>query len=271
MKLSLNQPLHAKHILVTGIRDQSLYRFVKQLTDYGAEVEVIPLIEIRFLSVNFDEVTSFNPDWIFFTSKNAVKAFYKEQERLALPTLDSASARKGGISTSIYNGKAKIAVIGPSTEQTLNLYGEEADFISPKANAQAAVQAFLEHISIYPEENPKPLVLWPCGNRAYPDLALGLLSAGCTVYPLIVYETLDAHLSELEKAKIKTQKWDSVVLGSASAVQAYAALLPNEDPETVYACLGVKTKQAVIDAGLKSSCIQGENSHYDSLLEAILS
>jgi len=248
------QSLNTKQILVTGIRDQSLYSFVKKLSDSGADVESIPLIEVRFLPINADDVQAFAPDWIFFTSKNAVHAFYQPVETRSQNFLSSS----------------KIAVVGPSTAEALRSYGKKADFTSPKANAQEAVQTFLEDLSKHPNEKQKPLILWPCGNRAYPDLALGLLSAGCNVYPLVAYETLDATLSETQKEKLQTQTWDIIVFGSASAVQAYTALSLQENPKTVYACLGSKTRLAVTDAGLKGLCVQGRDSHYDSLLEAIL-
>jgi len=243
--------MNGKRILVTGIRDSFLESFIEKLSNAGAEVDSIPLISVEYTSRDELSTDMSQNEWVFFTSKNGVHAFFQ-----TFPALDA------GI---------KIAVIGPSTQQIVFTYGYVADFVSPHANAKSAAQAFLAYLeSSYPCSVKAPTILWPCGNRAYPDLAQELQAGGCSVQASVFYQTHSAFLTASQTEQLQTQVWDYVVFASASAVQAYAALSPPENPELVYACLGAKTKQAVMESGLQGSCIQGYESHYESLLEAIL-
>jgi len=244
--------MDGKRILITGIRDSSLDRLIEQLSAHGAEVDSIPLISVEYSPLDLLSLEMSQNEWVFFTSKNGVHAFFQ-----AIPALDSGT---------------KIAVIGPSTAQAVSTYGYVADFVSPQANAKASAQAFLAYLeSSYPFSVTPPRILWPCGSRAYPDLAKELQAGGCSVQASVVYQTHSAVLSASQTALLQAQAWDYVVFGSASAVQAYAALSPFDSPETLYACLGHKIQQAIIGSGLQGRCIQGQESHYDSLLKVILS
>jgi uroporphyrinogen-III synthase len=252
MQNPLNKGIAGKRILLTGIRDASLESLIERLSFLNAEVTCIPLISVAYGSSNELSLAVLQSDWVFFTSKNGVHAFFQ-----ALPALDSS---------------VKVAVIGSSTAQIVSTYGYTADFVSAEANAIAAAQSFLAYLeSTYPYSVTSPGILWPCGNRAYPDLAQELEAGGCSVQVLVLYQTHAAVLSDVQKKQLSTQQWDVVVFGSASALHVYAALSPLESPETIYACLGKKTKQAVIDSGLQGRCIQGQESHYGSLLDVIVS
>jgi uroporphyrinogen-III synthase len=214
----------------------------QRLGDWGARVSAIPLVTIA--AVPF-QVPGGEFDWLFFTSKNAVRAFFDR-----LPG-DSPLRM------------LSVAVVGPATAKALPPYGVEASFVSPRFDAEGVAQAFIQGYACQGLR-----ILWPCGNLASQDLPEILSRAGAHVTPLVVYETtLRQALSESERLRLQAPA-DLLVFTSPSAVTAYCQLMSTEDAKPAIACLGPKTRQAAM-ALFGRVDVQAEPSTLEALAEAI--
>lgn len=253
MQPDLNGPLVGKHIVVTRPQEDAPVEaesFESRLSAWGARVSRIPLVEVGLMLVTWQPDRSY--DWIFFTSKNAVRAFYQS----ALPASPVLK-------------DAQIAVVGPATAEVVASHGGRVDFVSPQYNAESAAQAFCQTI-----EAGGLSVLWPCGNLANQRLLQMLTHAGAAVMPLTVYETrLRDALSLTELACFETSV-DLLVFTSPSAVEAFAGLqqalaqVRASTANALISCLGPKTVQTAIQR-LGRSEIQPESSTLEALAQAI--
>jgi uroporphyrinogen-III synthase len=243
-----DRPLAGKHVIVTrpaefGVPD-SPGTFEQRLCDWGARVSAIPLVAIEAAPFRMpDDGEEF--DWLFFTSKNAVRAFFGK--------LPGGSPLR----------RLPIAVVGPATAKALSSYGVEASFVSPRFDAEGAAQAFIKAYAA-----PGLRILWPCGNLAHQDLVEILAGAGAQVMPLAVYQTaLCRALSESERLLLQAPA-DLLVFTSPSAVSAYRQLIPEQDIMPAIACLGPKTRQAAMVL-LGRVDVQAEPSTLEDLADAI--
>lgn len=212
-----SSPLAGKRLLLTRPDDLNNASFVAALTELGATVIQVPLIETRPALTDWPDWSAF--DWLFLTSKNAVSA---------LPALSSDDA-------------LSIACVGPATEEALRAKGLPARFVSSVHEAESAARSFIEQ---YP--TPGLRVLWPCGNLARPTLKNTLEAAGIEVTTLTVYETTLRTTLSAQEQKWLAQPFDMLVFTSGSAVNAFQQAQRqrwNEVSGTPVACLGPQTAQ----------------------------
>ncbi len=200
--------------------------FEQSLRAAGFSVLSMPLIEVVTVSFPAPDWTQY--DWVFFTSKNAVRAIGSQLSAALCPALS-------------------LACVGPATEQTLQAYGLEARFVSPVHDARSAVHYFAESYAVSGLR-----VFWPCGNLADPHLKTALQAQGALVTACTVYETrLKSQFSEAEKQAL-ADPIDLVVFTSTSAVEAFQQGLIQSGRlsnfQSVIACLGPRTAQAALKA-----------------------
>lgn len=224
------------------------------LREWGAEVSRIPLVEIG--PVPFDLPLP-PPDWLFFTSQNAVRAFFDAWQACESPLPESWRTRS-----------IPIGVVGPATAKTLEGYGRTAAFVSPRFEAAEAAKAFMGK---YPCAGLR--IGWPCGNLADPGFAALLTEAGATVTPWIVYETRLKKTLTPDESVLLANPVDMIVLTSPSAVTALAGLIPVVTPDgvnvrTVIACLGPQTARSAKEQ-LGRVDVQALPHTLDALAEAI--
>ena len=273
------QGLQGKRILITRPRDLFLSEspqddgLQRLLREWGAEVHWVPLIEIQpFSGSHHPEMTQTpqpdsgtqdatqrcistdcrDSDWLFFTSKNAVHAFFREY----LTTVPAGVGAEG----------LNIAVVGPATAECVTAYGYTVSFIAPQYHAEAAAQAFCEHIPVKGLQ-----VLWPCGNLAQTALPDILQAAGATVTPLVVYETQPKKTLTIYEQALFQTPWDMLVFTSPSAIQAWLSLAAPLGLSSVgfaVATLGPKTTQAALTL-LGRVDVQAETHTLEGLAQAI--
>jgi uroporphyrinogen-III synthase len=245
--------LHGKHILITrpaeaqseGAGQDAL---AQQLTGWGAQVSWLPLVEIQPVSFTLDSSPDF--DWLFFTSKNAVRLFFQGikpyPEFAALP----------------------VAVVGPATAQCVQQFGAQLQFISPEHHAESAAKAFCAR---YACDGLR--VLWPCGALAHPALQQILQAAGAEVTSLVVYQTLlKPKLSTAEQVILQSPI-DLLVFTSPSAIDAWVALEKAPErllPQAPVASLGPRTTQAALRL-LGRAEVQANPHTLDALAQSIFS
>jgi len=246
--------LIGKHILITRPTESATEErdvLSQQLEAWGAKVSWLPLIEIQQISIHeIPGQAHQNYDWIFFTSKNAVRAFLSNPD---FQTLAQSTS---------------IAVVGPATAECVQYMGYTVSFISPVAHAEGAAVAFAKK---YKDSNLQ--VLWPCGNLANPSLKDILKTAGMQVYPLVVYQTQPKAELQSEDYKSLETQLDMLVFTSASAIEAWrnlCASLPNNLLTSIpVACLGPKTSQSALKH-LGHVEVQAEPHTLPALAQAIL-
>ena len=257
----LPRPLTGRHILVTQAEEptptgEPKNLLVEQLEQWGAKVDWLPLVEIQPVSLSLPEDLQF--DWLFFTSKNAARAF--------LPILN----QRPDFSPSGHPLPFRIAVVGPATGHCVESLGYAVDFISPQADARSAADAFC---SQYACEGLQ--IIWPCGNLANTDLQNILQNAGAKVKDWVVYETrLRTELTR-EQEQILRTPLDMLVFTSPSAVDAWQLLTNRLDEQTrrelstaAVACLGPRTAQAAM-LKLGRADVQAKVHTLDGLAQAI--
>jgi uroporphyrinogen III methyltransferase/synthase len=173
--------LHSKNILLTNTGDISL-ELKSSLTGLGANVFHIPLIEIindeNEIRGFIDELEK-KPDWVVFTSKNAIKAVLNE----------IADIR-------IFSG-IKIACVGKKTEKSLEEFKLTADLVAKVANADNLA----ELLKAYGIE--KSRILIPASSSADPNFSLKLKNAGAKVIEQKVYYPRPVDLSESQMNVLK--------------------------------------------------------------------
>jgi uroporphyrinogen-III synthase len=216
-----------------------------RLAAMGARVLCLPMLKIRPRPFLFPETLAF--DWLFFTSRQAVKAFYGEAVSAGLQTLP-------------------VACVGPVTAEALTCFGLQASFVSPQFDALSAAGAFAKQYAGQVKN-----VLWPCGNRANPELPDVLEGAGMRVMPLLVYETHIRLSFTPEEMEILQQAPDLIIFTSPSAVQGFDQLRRHaglDNGAYRIACLGPTTAQEAAQL-LGRSDIQAKPSTLEGLAEAI--
>ncbi len=160
----------------------------------------MPMIYTKTEELNTEVREAFdnlqNIDFLIFTSRNGVKAFFKllQQAGRTLPE------------------KTKTAVIGKGTALTLETYYRKADFIQP-GNTSRDFADYLKNQVLQGGEN----ILLALGNLA-PDFLQNELSPLASVQRIDVYRTLP--VQEYDTAimqKIRDDQYGLLVFSSPSA------------------------------------------------------
>ncbi|MBL0046906.1 MAG: hydroxymethylbilane synthase [Bacteroidetes bacterium] len=143
-------------VFITRDKRSSDY-FDKALTDNGYSVFSKALIDIRFIPIKQVPQT----DWIFFSSKNAVKNFFMQKPNLAA---------------------VKIGCVGKSTADELRKFGKRADFIGYSTDTKLTGKQFASTVG-------KKTVLFPQAKESMRSIQQAFTNSGQTT-DLSVYETL---------------------------------------------------------------------------------
>jgi uroporphyrinogen III methyltransferase/synthase len=250
-----NRPLFGKRILVTRARHQAS-ALSRLLAERGAKPIELPVIDIQIQADNPDLETAIanlaEYQWIIFTSANGVDAFFK---KLRSRRLDSR----------ILHG-LKIGTIGPATSQVLEQRGIIPDFC-PRIFTSEGMLDDLKNQEIAGQH-----FLLLRADIAGKELANGLIRMGAKVSDIAVYKTIPVNGSVARiKKMLEAGEIDMVTFTSSSTVTNLAAAF---DPGKVSlngviaACIGPKTAETAIKAGLKVDILAQEQT-IQGLVEAI--
>ena len=241
-----NRPLSGKRVLVTRARRQA-GNLSKLLSERGAQPIELPAIDIRPLK-NWAELDAAimslkHFHWIIFTSVNGVEAFFN---RLLASGLDSRALHK-----------LKIGVIGPATAEALQSRGIKADY-SPAVFTGAALVQGLKIRRIAGQR-----FLLPRADIADGELSEGLTALGAEVHDISAYHTV-ADQDAIEKALglIREGSIDIITFTSSSTVSNLVSALGGAKlPQSVLtACIGPKTMETALKAGIRVDIIAGEQT-----------
>ena len=235
------QPLAGRRIVVTRPEAKEL---ASELIRLGAEVTIVPLIEIRPAEDRgrLQEAVSSLPsyDWVVLTSVNAVAAV------------------GDGLALAGVGGRARIAAVGPVTADAIRSFGVEPAFVATRAS---------EDIAGGLGELTGLRVLLPQADIADPRLAAEFSDRGAEVDTVVAYRTVlvEPPLWGILPLRIA----DAVVLASGSAVRSLAAAGGAGD-NALLVCIGPKTAAVAREVGLRAGLVADETTS-DGIIQALVS
>jgi uroporphyrinogen-III synthase len=233
-----DQPLAGRRIVVTRPEAQ---RLADELERLGAEVTLVPLIEIRPAEDRKaleDAIAGFSTyDWIVLTSVNAVSAV---QDGLA--GLDGP----------------KVAAVGPVTADAIREHGVEPAFVASRAS---------EDIAGGLGDLTGKRVVMPQADIADPALANELRANGAEVDVVAAYRTVLVEPPMWGILPLRIA--DAVVLASGSACRSLAAA-GGAGGDAILVCIGPKTAKVAREVGLKVGLVADETTS-DGIIRALVS
>ncbi len=233
-----DQPLAGRRIVVTRPEAKPL---ADELERLGAEVTLVPLIEIRPAEDRRaleDAVTRMSDyDWIVLTSVNAVSAVREGLAALAGP---------------------KVAAVGPVTADAIREHGVDLAFVATRASDDiAGGLGDVEGLRI----------LMPQADIANPGLAEELRGKGAEVDVVVAYRTVLVEPPMWGILPLRIA--DAVVLASGSACRSLAATGGTGD-SALLVCIGPKTAKVAREVGLKVGLVADETTS-DGIIRSLVS
>jgi uroporphyrinogen III methyltransferase/synthase len=242
-----NRPLSGKRVLITRARRQAS-ALSQMLAEKGAQPVELPAIDIHpavdnaELDAAIGDIKHYH--WIIFTSVNGVEAFFTRLNDLKL---DSRAL----------HGR-KIGAIGPATAAALAAQGLKADFC-PKVYTGAGLVQGLRALTIIGLR-----FLLPRADIADKELSNGIVTLGGEAHEVAAYQTIADH-GAIDKAVklIREGEIDIITFTSSSTVSNLVSALGSNEklPDKVLtACIGPKTMETALKAGLKVDIIAEEQT-----------
>jgi uroporphyrinogen-III synthase len=232
-----DQPLAGRRIVVTRPEAKPL---ADELERLGAEVTIVPLIEIRPAEdrLALEETVARFPDydWIVLTSVNGVNAVQTGLHGLAGP---------------------KIAAVGPITADAIRARGIEPAFVATRAS---------EDIASGLGDVQGKRILMPQADIAEPHLAAELRGKGADVDVVVAYRTVLVEPPMWGILPLRIA--DAVVLASGSACRSLAAA-GGAGGGAMLVCIGPKTAKVAREVGLKVGLVADETTS-DGIIRALV-
>ena len=239
----VEQPLLGRRIVVTRPESKPL---ADSLESLGAEVSIVPLIEIRPaedqrpLDAALENLAAY--EWVVFTSVNGVAA--------------------AGDRLRTMGAETRIAAVGPVTADAVRALGVEPSFVAARAS---------EDITRGLGELEGTRVLLPQADIADPRLADELRERGASVDAVVAYRTVQVEPAMWGILPLRIA--DAIVLASGSAVRALAEIggsFEGIGTSTVLVCIGPKTAAVAREVGLPVGVVADESTG-DGIIRALVS
>jgi len=232
----INRPLYGVRIVVTRPESKSL---ADELERLGAEVTIVPLIEIRpaegrALEDAIDTMASY--DWVVLTSVNGVAAVAKGLAGLA---------------------GSQVAAVGPVTAAAIQELGVAPAFVAKRASDDIA-----EGLGDIAGKR----VLLPQADIAEAHLAEELRGRGADVETVVAYRTILVEPPMWGILPLRIA--DAVVLASGSACRSLAAA-GGAGGGAMLVCIGPKTAKVAREVGLKVGLVADETTA-DGIIRALV-
>lgn len=223
------QKLHNQRILVTRESAQAK-EFSREIALRGGIPLEVPLLKINCTAYNeeapiWDRLDSY--EWIFFTSANGVRCFFKQLE-------------EHGYENSVLKTHY-IAAVGTKTEKALLEFEYEADFIPTVFDADTLAKEFFRQYSDYSGD-----FLLIRGNKSLELLPHEFRKKNIAFDSLVVYETGEAlEMEETLKFILKANHLQFLTFTSPSSIDVFKKLQGLEyiDLTIPVACIGTTTEK----------------------------
>ncbi|RCJ30862.1 uroporphyrinogen III synthase [Nostoc punctiforme NIES-2108] len=260
---SRNLPLYGKRILVTAPRNYA-YRLSEQIIKKGALPVFMPTIETCYLSnyaqldaalAHIDEF-----DWIVFTSRNGITAFFHRMNDLNIPI-------------SVVQ-KCHLCALGKDAESLLSFCGK-VDLI-PTESSPAGIVAELAKLPQIHEKKvliPAPEVVGLPEPDVVPNLITDLQQLGIEVtrVPTYITQGLDKTIYGMELNLMREGVIDVIAFSSTAEVESFLTMvkLQSDYEHCVIACFGPYTTANAQKLGMNVSIVARNYSSFEGFAEAI--
>ncbi len=256
-------PLHNKRILITAPRNYA-YRLSEQIIKKGGLPVLMPTIETCYLSnytqldTALSHVKEF--DWIIFTSRNGITAFFHRMNDLNIPV-------------SVLEN-CKLCALGKDSESLFSLIGK-VDLI-PRESSPGGIVAELGKIAQIHAKKvlmPAPEVVGLPEPNVMPNLITDLENLGINVtrVPAYITQGLDKNIYSIELNLICTGKIDAIAFSSTAEIESFLKMVnsPNDYRDCAIACFGPYTTANAQKLGINVSIVSQDYSSFEGFAEAI--
>ncbi len=240
-----SRPLFGKRYLLPAIGEKST-KLGELLQKQGAYVKEIQVGQIVNQEIPFtaDELKAV--DWMIFTSKNGVNAFFSSMSSSKLDVRNLA--------------ECKIAAIGDKTSELLKSYGIYPDLIPKEFHSDALTQELRKVLG-------KEEKVWYFKAKNADDHLKKSLQGYCKFEEIIVYENKSVSLEQKEFPDIKD--YDGVIFTCASSATRLIQKSGKEWGSSVASySIGPKTTECLKKLGIEN-IQEAKRADYDALCELI--
>ncbi|MFN6498319.1 MAG: uroporphyrinogen-III synthase [Nostoc sp. DedQUE01] len=256
-------PLHSKRILVTAPRNYAC-RLSEQIIKKGGLPVLMPTIETCYLS-NYTQLDNSLSrikefDWIIFTSRNGIIAFFHRMNDLNIPV------------SVLENGQ--LCALGKDSESLFSFSGK-VDLI-PRESSPAGIVAELEKIAEIHQKKvlvPAPEVVGLPEPNVIPNLVTDLENLGIQVtrVPAYITQGLDKNIYSIELDLMRQGKIDAIAFSSTAEVESFLRMVnsPRDYGNCAIACFGPYTTANAQKLGMNVSIESKDYSSFEGFAEAI--
>ncbi|MHC0062036.1 uroporphyrinogen-III synthase [Nostoc sp. UIC 10890] len=256
-------PLYGKRILVTAPRNYA-YRLSEQIIKKGGLPVFMPTIETCYLSnyteldAALDHIDEF--DWIVFTSRNGIAAFFHRMNDLDIPI-------------SVVQ-KCHLCALGKDAESLLSFCGK-VDLI-PAESSPAGIVAELAKLPQIQDKKvliPAPEVVGLPEPDVVPNLITDLQKLGIEVtrVPTYITQGLDKSIYGIELNLIRQGIIDVIAFSSTAEVESFLTMVnsPSDYESCIIACFGPYTTANARKLGMNVSIVSRDYSSFEGFAEAM--
>lgn len=260
---SAKLPLYGKRILVTAPRNYAS-RLSEQIINKGGLPLLMPTIETCLLE-NYSELDTAlrridEFDWIAFTSRNGIDAFFHRMNVLSIPT------------SRVKN--CKLCAIGKDSERLLCFCGR-IDLIPTEPSPEGIVSELSKLPGIHEETVlvPVPEVVGVAEPDVVPKFISNLNQLGMEVTHVPAYTTrcLDKSIYGVELNLIRQGMIDAIAFSSTAEVESFLKMVNSKSDydHCVVACFGPYTAANAQKLGINVSIVSKDYSSFEGFAEAI--
>ncbi len=256
-------PLYSKRIIVTAPRNYAS-RLSQQIINFGGLPLLMPTIETCLLE-NYSELDTalrqLNEfDWLAFTSRNGIEAFFHRMKFLGLPTSILKSCH--------------LCAIGKDSER-LSDFGVKVDVIPTEPSPEGIIAELSKLPNIHEKTVlvPVPEVVGVPEPNVIPLFVSGLKQLGMKVTRVPTYTTrcMDKNIYDVELNLIRQGQIDVIAFSSTAEVEGFLKMVSSKrDYEScVVACFGPYTAANAKKLGVDVSICSKDYSSFQGFAEAI--
>lgn len=234
-------PLSGWRVLIGRAAGRST-QLIRMLADEGAGAQAVPLIDVvppedsAELDAALMVLAADEPEWVVFSSVNAVTA-----------VIDRASAL--GLRPAVPAG-TRVAAVGPGTARALRNAGVAVDLLPGTGGSSSALAA------VFPTARPGDTVVLPRSGIGADTLPDALRKRGYAVLTAVAYTTTAATLATSVVEDLAAGRYQAVVVTSPSGVAALTGAEPATG--TVIIAIGEPTARALLEAGIPADQVAEE-------------
>lgn len=260
---SIKLPLYGKRILVTAPRNYAT-RLSEQIINFGGLPLLMPTIETCLLE-NYAELdTTLRQidefDWIAFTSRNGIDAFFQRMISLGISTATLITCQ--------------FCAIGKDAER-LASFLERVDLIPTESSPEGIVSELSKIPDIHGKTVlvPVPEVVGLPEPNVVPNFISSLKTLGMKVTRVPTYTTrcLDKSIYGVELSLIRQGMIDAIAFSSTAEVESFLQMVnsKSEYEPCVVACFGPYTAANAEKLGVNVSIVSEDYSSFKGFAEAI--